>query len=670
MSDGTIDRTPGSIDRTPGSISTLPKFCSSNSKSSGVCVSPRHSTPPIIASAKKTEIDPEAGDPGNGKWTSLTVAPPPNYVSASGVSLWTGSTALFWGGTVKQGLTDVAINTGGIFDPKTNQWTQIAAGPGAPSPRINAIRAWTGKKLLIFGGSSYTNNGLTQTGLSDGAEWDSVTGAWTAIPASPLNTDLHVNYSPSRTLWTGTELAIFVPPDMPLTHVPFGSLYNPENKQWRVIPDPPSRPPFAAMGTYIWTGSKIIVWGAKDYALGGGLPVDTDYGAMYDPAANSWTLMSKENAPKERSNYAAVWTGKKMLVWGGWSYTRSSGYQYFNDGGIFDPATNSWQKMSTAGAPTARLGSRGVWTGTKLLVWGGGLGEKVVPWDAGGIYDPDSDTWKRMSIEDSQPSPRGIQLVEWNGTKMIALGMEYGSSKFNLSEFDIDGKPGTRTLPTVAASKVNLAPGEYFKVSVNNVPDVTLGLYSPGTLWSEWVQEKRISDSTHKEFYFVAPEKEGIYEIRAYAMGGKSLHLPKSILQLVVTGKTVVCGTNTPSEMEPATLASGHGTSAICNGLCIASTWYGQKPLPQPAQIFANVGQLNRAGINVPSQVSLIGCSGNNSELDLKLPLDEFKWGRVPLSVKWEPQSIGPKSTTCSFSYCDGFHTQKVEISMTGSVVY
>ena len=45
----------------------------------------------------------------------------------------------------------------------------------------------------------------------------------------------------------------------------------------------------------------------------------------------------------------------------------------FNTGGRYDPATDSWRPTSTQNAPSARSGPTAVWTGSEMIVWGGGL---------------------------------------------------------------------------------------------------------------------------------------------------------------------------------------------------------------------------------------------------------------------------------------------------------
>ena len=63
------------------------------------------------------------------------------------------------------------------------------------------------------------------------------------------------------------------------------------------------------------------------------------------PGAAGWARLPR--APiAPRSEYAAVWTGKKMIVWGGYS-----GNTQYGDGAAYDPATRTWTKLAAGPSP-------------------------------------------------------------------------------------------------------------------------------------------------------------------------------------------------------------------------------------------------------------------------------------------------------------------------------
>ena len=56
-------------------------------------------------------------------------------------------------------------------------------------------------------------------------------------------------------------------------------------------------------------------------------------------------------------------------------------------------AQETWTATATAAAPSPRHLHTAVWTGSKMIVWGGG--GSFPPQYTGGIYDPAADTWRR-----------------------------------------------------------------------------------------------------------------------------------------------------------------------------------------------------------------------------------------------------------------------------------
>jgi hypothetical protein len=64
----------------------------------------------------------------------------------------------------------------------------------------------------------------------------------------------------------------------------------------------------------------MIVWGGLDVLLG-----VTNTGGRYNPGANSWITTSTTNAPTARSSHTAVWTGTEVIVWGGGFFNNTGG---------------------------------------------------------------------------------------------------------------------------------------------------------------------------------------------------------------------------------------------------------------------------------------------------------------------------------------------------------
>ena len=107
--------------------------------------------------------------------------------------------------------------------------------------------------------------------------------------------------------------------------------------------------------------TKPVAAGSGRYSL----PIITT--APNGCVEDTWTATSTTNAPSARAGHTAVWTGSEMIVWGG----GASGPVYFNTGGRYNPSTDSWTATSTTNAPDARASHTAVWTGSEMIVWGG-----------------------------------------------------------------------------------------------------------------------------------------------------------------------------------------------------------------------------------------------------------------------------------------------------------
>jgi N-acetylneuraminic acid mutarotase len=161
----------------------------------------------------------------------------------------------------------------------------------------------------------------------------------------------------------------------------------------------------------------MIIWGgaaAESYDLRGG---------RYNPQTNSWTQTATANAPPPRKYQTAVWTGAEMIVWGGYYY--DGNYNFFNAGGRYNPAANSWTSTSVTRAPSARYGHAAVWTGAEMIVWGGYFYDgRTNFFNTGGRYNPPTDSWVPTATGHA-PSPRQYQAAVWSGTEMIIWGGGY-----------------------------------------------------------------------------------------------------------------------------------------------------------------------------------------------------------------------------------------------------
>jgi len=136
---------------------------------------------------------------------------------------------------------------------------------------------------------------------------------------------------------------------------------------------------------------------------------------------DTWTATSLTNAPSSRAGHTAVWTGSEMIVWGGGA---GGGPTYFNTGGRYNPSTDSWTATNTNNAPDARGAHAALWTGSEMIVWGGFNGSDFL--NTGGRYNPGTDSWTATSTTDA-PVGRQDCSVVWTGSEMIVWGGYIGS---------------------------------------------------------------------------------------------------------------------------------------------------------------------------------------------------------------------------------------------------
>jgi N-acetylneuraminic acid mutarotase len=379
-------------------------------------------------------------DPGADAWLPMTTINPP-VGRTMHTAVWTGSRMIVWGGTVN-GAGD--SNTGGLYDPVGDTW-QPTSALGAPTDRRGHTAVWTGSSMVVWGGEDAVAYPDT------GGRYDPVHNTWlpTSTTAAPEGRGFHKavwtgsrmivwggygfgssivggRYDPTAdaweattaanapagrwnhtAIWTGSRMIIWGGNDVGNT-MNTGGRYDPVADSWTAT-SLGSTPSPRTQHTAVWTGSRMIVWGGSG---------ETNTGALYDPLLDSWSPTSLANAPDARRGHSAVWTGERMVIWGG---DTGSFNTWKNTGGRYDPLTDSWANVSTSGTPSARSFHGAVWTGSRMLVWGGWGGGNGVPLGTGGSYDPRTDSWRSIATLGA-PAPRYFHASVWTGTQMIVWG--------------------------------------------------------------------------------------------------------------------------------------------------------------------------------------------------------------------------------------------------------
>jgi hypothetical protein len=286
--------------------------------------------------------------------------------------------------------SDTEVSSEG--EPQTG-WIAMAE-PSFPA-LLQPSAVWTGSGMLVWG--------TTDPELPDvrarTAIYDPDSDQWRELPAGPLTPRFG-----QAAVWTGDELLVW-------GGGPRGGLagdgarFSLDSETWTEMSPGPLGP--RSFNPAVWTDEEMLIWGAGTEAA--------PDGAAYASAKDSWTVMA--NAPiQARSLHTAVWTGHEVLVWGG-VRVEKSGETLLDNGAAYDPDEASWRKLNSAPL-TPRVGHTAIWTGSEMLVWGGGQ-----PPDFradGAAYDPASDSWRELS--DSPLDARLGHAAAWSGDKMFIWG--------------------------------------------------------------------------------------------------------------------------------------------------------------------------------------------------------------------------------------------------------
>lgn len=325
--------------------------------------------------------------------------------------------ALCVGGSLRTFANPGTCNDGTCSYPETDRMCVGACSAGrctgawsllsqqnAPAARFAHTAVWTGTELIMWGG------GFSSTGSAgDGARYNPSTGQWTPISTTNAPSARRSHSA----IWTGTEMIVWggsaITQGTPLAD---GGRYRPATDTWTALPA--TGAPAARFGhSAIWTGTHMIVW-----AGGTASTSSLDDGARFDPVTGAWSALPG-TPPGARRDHSAVWTGTQMLVWGGSTiYAGGGGYPDVN---AYDPATGAWTTVTTAGtAPTSRFSHAAVWTGSEMLIFGGGTSSTGTLGD-GARLDLATKTWTALPAT-GQPSGRRQLPAVWTGDSMLLWG--------------------------------------------------------------------------------------------------------------------------------------------------------------------------------------------------------------------------------------------------------
>ena len=277
--------------------------------------------------------------------------------------------------------------------------------------------------------------------------WNGATGCTDDTWAATTGTNAPAGRYGLTTVWTGSEMIVWGGSD---GQVAFnnGGRYNPSTDSWTAtsITNAPQR---RYIHTAVWTGIEMIVWGGATETD----PFYTNDGGRYNPQTDSWTPTTTTNAPSARKYPTAVWTGSEMIVWGGFS-----NYGLLNTGGRYNPETDSWMAISETNVPSKRYQHTAVWTGSEMIVWGGILSGRGLK---AGRYNPSADTWTTVNTADA-PVNRSGHTAVWTGSEMIIWGGDSNSGFYQ----NTGGKYDPATDSWTATSETNTPEARSYHTAV------------------------------------------------------------------------------------------------------------------------------------------------------------------------------------------------------------
>lgn len=281
--------------------------------------------------------------------------------------------------------------------------------PDGPGGRAYHSTVFTGDEVIVWGG------GRDGSFLNDGGALDLGRKNWRSVSTTdaPSGRWFHT------AVWTGKEMILWGGRDSFyfFGHRADGGRYDPKTDRWKPMSQVNAPSPRSQFAT-IWTGTEMIVWG--------GLSDNAVYladGGRYNPETDTWTgIAAGPLGP--RFEPTAVWTGTEMIIFGGLTvtdYLANEIWTSFGDGARYNPSTDRWTLLNPQGAPSSRTVHSAVWTGSEMLVWGGRFLPAVQYPAEGASYDPVSNSWTPIPTAGA-PEPRAGHAAVWTGEEMIVWG--------------------------------------------------------------------------------------------------------------------------------------------------------------------------------------------------------------------------------------------------------
>ncbi len=336
--------------------------------------------------------------------------------------LWTGTQLLVWGGN--------GANDGYRYNPGNNSWTTMS-NTNAPTTRNFYLSCFTGTELVVWGGTD-ANDGTPQ---STGARYNLASNTWTAMSTTNapaflnsascikdgnavyvyggLTNNVYSNkmnrYDLGTNTWTqntpgGTSVQVRYGANL-MSHngyiYMFGGVYQPQIGVAQFLVDgyvynTGANTWSVNVGSSVpgFTGSANIQRGSKVYSFGGvqganNNAVYTNEMGVKDITAGNPAYTKLGNAPiaARFGSYVDTLPGNRLIFWGGFTFSGSF-YIPFANGVIYNTGNNSYQDITSEGAPPPSIKASTKSISGKFVIWNmGDPNNQAI--NKGFIYTPD-----------------------------------------------------------------------------------------------------------------------------------------------------------------------------------------------------------------------------------------------------------------------------------------
>ncbi len=327
----------------------------------------------------------------------------------------------------------VASNTSEIYQPYTRSWT---AGPNMATQRaFHTSVVLPNGRVLVAGGTSTTGVVTNSCEI-----YDPVTNAFSAVApmTSPRAGHAACLLDNGKVLVTGGVQTFQLPPGTtqlgPILNSAqdTGEVYDPALNTWTLVSNTMAAKRFAHSQTKLQNGQVLIVSGinGSQTVAAQDLPTFTNTCSLYNAATNSFASAATIPGPTfstGRAGHRATLMPNGEVFVGGGVY--SSLLTVFvptamNDARRYSPSTNAWASAGTLPAAVALQGQALLKNG-KCHVAGGGSGT-LLAFSAVANCATRVGGSSTFTNTNSLPAARGTQLTVrlWDGSVLICGGAD------------------------------------------------------------------------------------------------------------------------------------------------------------------------------------------------------------------------------------------------------